>query len=97
MMPRGGGEFYALDRLQVEYGFFLKYPSDRGYPQLRWRQPSEAALDAPAFNLIFDGEHDPGQQRPLHDAALEQRLGHALRQRLSAVEAPDCQYQRLGL
>ena len=47
MMPRGSQDFLAVNRLQVEYGYFLKYPSDRGYPQLRWRQPSEPALDAP--------------------------------------------------
>ena len=97
MMPRGSQDFLAMNRLQVEYGFFLKYASDRGYPQLRWRQPSEAALDAPDCNLLFDGATDPGQQRPLHDEALEERLAALLRNRLTAVEAPDCQYQRLGL
>ena len=97
MMPRGSQDFLAVNRLEMEYGYFLKYPSDRGYPQLRWRQPSEAALDAPDFNLLFDGATDPGQQHPLRDAALEERLATLLRNRLTAVEAPDCQYQRLGL
>ena len=87
----------AVNRLKVEYGYFLKYPSDRGYPQLRWRQPSEAALDAPGFNLLFDGEADPDQQQPLRDPALEERLTALLGDRLTAVEAPDCRYQRLGL
>ena len=97
MMPRGSQDFLAVNRLQMEYGYFLKYPSDRGYPQLRWRQPSEAALDAPDFNLLFDGKTDPGQQRPLRDTVVEKRLAALLRNRLTAVEAPDCQYQRLGL
>ena len=97
MMPRGSQDFLAVNRLQVEYGYFLKYPSDRGYPQLRWRQPSEAALDAPDLNLLFDGESDPGQQQPLRDAALEERFSTLLRNRLTAVEASDCQYHRLGL
>ena len=88
MMPRGSQDFLAVNRLAMEYGYFLKYPSDRGYPQLRWRQPSEAALDAPAFNLLFDGATDPGQQRPLRDAAVEERLAALLRNRLTAVEAP---------
>ena len=97
MMPRGSQDFLALPTLDVEYGFFLKYASDRGYPQLRWRQPSERALYAPDFNLLFDGDTDPGQQRPLRDPALEQRLSNLLRDRLTAAEAPDCQYQRLNL
>ena len=58
----------------MEYGYFLKYPSDQGYPQLRCRQPSEASLDAADFNLLFDGEADPGQEHPLRDAGLEERL-----------------------
>ena len=97
MMPRGSQDFLAVNRLDVEYGYFLKYPSDRGYAQLRWRQPSEPALDAPDFNLLFDGDTDPGQQHPLRDLAREQRMATLLRDHLAAVEAPDCQYQRLGL
>ena len=88
MMPRGSQDFLALNRLQVEYGYFLKYPSDRGYPQLRWRQPSEAALDAPDCNLLFDGATDPGQRHPLRDAALEERLTALLRDRLTPSKPP---------
>ena len=97
MMPRGSQDFLALPRLDPEYGYFLKYASDRGYPQLRWRQPSEPVLDAAPGNLIFDAANDPEQRQPVRDPALEQRLAALLRERLSAVEAPDCQYLRLGL
>ena len=100
MMPRGSQDFLAVNRLQMEYGYFLKYrrgeTSDRGYPQLRWRQPSEAALDstgsadfddAPLINLLFDGKTDPGQQRPLRDTVVEKRLAALLRNRLTAVRS----------
>ena len=51
-----------------------KVPERPRLPAVTLEAPSEAALDAPDFNLLFDGASDPGQQHPLHDAALEERL-----------------------
>ena len=97
MVPRSGGnEFFPLDNLDVEFGHFLKYPSDRGIPQMRWKQPSQYALDAPEYHLMFDLRDDPGQERPIRDSSLEQQLIKQLQQKLTELEAPDCQFERLG-
>ena len=97
MVPRGGREFHPLERLEVEYGYFLEYPSARGYPQLRWKEPSQKALDSPEFHMLFDLDRDPDQQQPMRDPAREHELATKLRAKLSEFEAPDCQYERLAL
>jgi len=47
--------------------------------------------------LLFDLEQDPRQENPLADAALEQRMQGLLRMQMEACEAPQEQYERLGI
>ena len=47
-------------------------------------------------NLLFDLQEDPGQQHPLHDGGLEQRMIVIMRGLMQACHAPAEQYQRLG-
>jgi arylsulfatase A-like enzyme len=47
--------------------------------------------------LLFDLETDPGQQNPLVDDELELRMAELLVRQMRAAEAPDGQYERLGL
>ncbi len=66
----------------------MKTPS--GYrrgnvPQRRWG------------TLLFDLETDPRQERPLRDDALERRMTDLLVRCMKANDAPQEQYERLGL
>ncbi|MFJ6619727.1 sulfatase [Kitasatospora sp. NPDC091335] len=47
--------------------------------------------------LLFDLHTDPGQQNPLTDDDLELRMARLLVDQLRSADAPEEQYQRLGL
>ena len=47
--------------------------------------------------LLFDLAADPGQRHPLVDDELELRMAELLTGQLRATDAPEEQYQRLGL
>jgi arylsulfatase A-like enzyme len=48
-------------------------------------------------NLLYDLQSDPWQQQPLHDPAIEARMGRHLMELLRQCDAPDEQWERLGL
>lgn len=48
-------------------------------------------------NLLFDLQEDPEQLCPLDDAELEARMIRALIAKMQESDAPDEQYERLGL
>jgi arylsulfatase A-like enzyme len=47
--------------------------------------------------LLFDIEEDPGQQHPLNDAAVEQRMVKHLSRLMKENDAPSEQWERLGI
>lgn len=51
----------------------------------------------PKKNLLFDLEADPAQMEPLQDAALERKMEELLVQTMISAEAPQEQYERIGL
>jgi arylsulfatase A-like enzyme len=62
------------------------------------RVPGRSVINPAAFGtLLFDLAADPGQQAPLMDDAAELRMAGLLTDLLRATDAPDDQYQRLGL
>ncbi len=55
-------------------------------------------LGIPSFEtLLFDTGSDPGQLTPLQDAAAEARMSELLVDLMRANDAPDEQFERLGL
>ena len=48
-------------------------------------------------NLLYDLERDPGQQTPIEDQTVELYLVQQMRALMLANEAPDEQYERLGI
>jgi arylsulfatase A-like enzyme len=79
----------------AEPGLFL--PSANGVPHFRVKRPSHRHRDAPDFNLIYDLTVDPDQEHPIQDASREEALQKTLRTLLEQHEAPQCQFERLGL
>jgi hypothetical protein len=68
----------------------------KGVPLLK--VPGQAMSSPHSFGtLLFDLEADPGQQNPLIDDDLELRMITLLVDLMRVNEAPDEQYQRLGL
>jgi len=96
MCPRGGEQYFPLEKLNVEFGYFLPHANEKGIPQMRWKRASRRHLDASDFNLVYDLASDPGQTRPIQNAQLEGDLAAVMRERLKCFEAPECQYDRLG-
>ncbi|WP_221583732.1 sulfatase [Microbacterium sp. G2-8] len=95
LMPtRMNGFFSGPDLAAAELSVPL--PFTRGMPALRI--PASSFVSPASFGtLLFDLEEDPGQVRPLRDDDLEMRLATALRDELMRHDAPEEQFDRLGL
>jgi arylsulfatase A-like enzyme len=48
-------------------------------------------------NLLFDLEQDPGQEHPIQDKAVEERLLNTMVELMKENDAPPEQYERLGV
>ena len=48
-------------------------------------------------DLLFDLENDPGQERPINNVAVKDRMIQAMRRLLKENEAPDELYDRIEL
>jgi hypothetical protein len=46
---------------------------------------------------LYDLKNDPGQEKPLHDAAIEGRMIELLKGLMREADAPAEQFARLGL
>lgn len=96
LMPRGYSGFFDRKQLaEAEYGCFLNYSG--GIPQLRIPLISHRHADAPEYHLIYDILQDPGQRSSISDKVLEKRLAAQMRELLARYDAPECQWERLGL
>jgi hypothetical protein len=70
----------------------------KGVPVLKLGSP-ELVLK-PAGSLeheLYDLKNDPGQEKPLHDAAIEGRMIELLKGLMREADAPAEQFARLGL
>ena len=68
----------------------------KGMPLLR--TPASGGTNPYAFGTrLYDLQTDPRQEEPLCDDAIETRMAQALVAALRAGEAPESQFQRLGL
>lgn len=79
----------------TEVGDFL--PSAKGMPIYRIKRKSNRHKDAIDFNPLYDIEKDPGFENPINDINLESKYVTKLKELLQRYEAPECQYERLGL
>ena len=82
------------DYAKAETGCFLKHVP---MPVYKITQTSVRHMHAPDHHLIYDLSTDPSQQQPIHDVELEHQLERKLTKALEQLDAPDCQYHRLGL
>ena len=72
------------------------FPFTKELPVLKL--PASAHFSAYRFgDMLFDVEHDPLQLHPLQDSQKEKELQKALRTEMGAVDAPQEQYERLGI
>ena len=79
----------------AELGVFLDHT--HGVPHYRIKGKSKRHHNAPDFNPIYDIVKDPEQQNPIQDTELESRLAAQMKDLLDRYDAPECQYQRVGL
>lgn len=95
-MPRGFWDYLPRDVLaRAESGIFLQTTYE--IPHWRIAQPSYRHLDAPDFNPIYDILNDPHQTMPIHNVELEEQLAIQMTQLMRLHDAPESQYQRVGL
>ena len=89
-------EFEKRDTLaRADLGVFLPHTYD--IPHFRIRSKSKTHHNAPDFNPIYDIVADPEQETPIRDSELESKLASQLKTLLEQYEAPECQYDRVGL
>ena len=87
-----------LDRgtlASAETGTFLEHT--HGIPHFRMGRKSKQHADAPDHHLVFDLTKDPKQQHAIRDPQLDARLATKMRQMLTSVDAPPCQFTRMDL
>lgn len=96
--------FSVADYDQIEMGRFMKwtrYPVYR-FPagRVNWSNVSQnfqKRYEINARTQLFDLQTDPGQQVPLSDADAENRMIQLLRTCMLDADAPDEQFERLGI
>lgn len=95
-MPRSFHDFIDREKLETsEVGVFLN--STHGIPHYKLSDKSYKHMDAPDYHLIYDINHDPEQTHPIHNAELENELVMEMTHLMERYNAPDCQFDRLGL
>lgn len=95
-MPRGFADFIQRDKLEgAEMGVFLQHCHN--VPHYRIKSKSNYHHNAPDFNLIYDIEKDPGQTKPIRDDQLETDLAEKMKELLKRYDAPEIQFERMGL
>jgi arylsulfatase A-like enzyme len=96
LMPAHMRNRFSLDELRSAT-MAAPFSFTKGLPMLRCEGRIKRC-EAHAFGtLLFDNEQDPGQCRPLQDAAIEQRMCALLVREMEAHDAPPEQFERLGL
>jgi hypothetical protein len=98
LMPtkmRGFLELEALRAAEMAGPFSFT----KGCPTLRLPRQGASRARHPETrrSLLFDLADDPRQERPISDAAVEQRMIGHLKTLMKACDAPAEQYERLGL
>ncbi|MBT3381723.1 MAG: sulfatase-like hydrolase/transferase [Lentisphaerae bacterium] len=91
-------DFNSLNRKrlrQAEVGNFL--PAAGGIPHYRVPCGSSRHHNAPDFNPIYNLMDDPGQTAPLCDPDREPKFARIMAEKLMAADAPECQFDRVGL
>ena len=96
LMPTHMREMFSADEFD---GVQLSEPFSftKGCPLLRTRDAKPPAPQNDYGNLLFDQESDPWQSAPLQDEKTEQRLLESMRELMHTCEAPEEQYERMGL
>jgi hypothetical protein len=69
----------------------------KGMPVVRFGVERTELKKVPAEHELYDLKEDPDQGRPLHDAAIEQRMIDHLVGWMKKCDAPPEQFVRLGL
>jgi len=68
----------------------------KGMRPLRFQRHANRKPDAPD-HLLFDLDHDPQQDNPLRDEAVEARLCQQMADLMAAADAPAEQHERMGV
>ncbi|ONI39128.1 hypothetical protein AN639_03550 [Candidatus Epulonipiscium fishelsonii] len=101
LMPTGRNSFFSVERLS-KGELSPAFNFTKGLQLMKY--PAESKLGAPIFcnsfqygNLLWDLNTDPEQLSPLDNPELEAKLINALIQEMKNNDAPDEQYNRVGL
>jgi len=96
LMPTRMRGFIEKGRgLRVELASPLAFSKDQ--PLLRYVPTEERQRHDPPRHLLFDLHADPKQQRALDDPAVERRMMELMIRLMRECDAPDEQYERMGL
>lgn len=91
-MIRGFLKKEVLDQLTLKPGnrFTNQYP----YTEV----PVSTYIDSYSIgHLLFDLKNDPKQEHPIKDEKIEEEMIRKLVKIMNQIEAPDSEYERLGI
>ena len=107
ILPLHMFEPFSLDELRrTEKDLVMDFSFTKGVPVLKIPSAGGTSPQNSCYmfekhlaigDLLFDLEADPGQNAPIHDAAVEARLIDAMRSLLRENQAPEELYRRLDL
>ncbi|NKB69999.1 MAG: sulfatase-like hydrolase/transferase [Candidatus Latescibacteria bacterium] len=96
LMPTRMREAFSVDELAGQIELAEPFSFTKGCSTMKI--PSKGSFDIARWDTaLYDLQGDPGQQEPVQDEAVEQRLAGQMRALMESYDAPAEQYQRLGL
>ncbi len=95
-IARSTVDYYPQDLLAAaDHGVFLKHC--HSIPHFRIPKKSYRHHNSPDQNEVYDISVDPCMENNICNPELERKLASGMINMLQKYDAPDCQYERLGL
>ncbi len=97
LMPSRLRAFFSLEELKTAR-MSEPFSFTKGVQTMKMDTNCYYDVDYENYNtMLFDIEKDPGQQNPIHDPEIEERMINLLIRLMQKNDAPKEQYERLGL
>ena len=95
LMPNHMKDRFGVDELQdIQLAEPFSFTKGSRTMKIASRQVFGAV---PRYTMLFDLESDPGQEKPIDNVAEEARLSARMAELMQANNAPQEQFERLGL
>ncbi len=95
-MPTHMANFFSVDELH-DIDIAEPFSFTKGCRTMKIAAKAWGGMTSPFETLLFDIEHDPGQNNPINNPEVEKRMIDKMIELMKENDAPQEQYKRLGL